>query len=53
MNDRIHLTQLLEAAQCLAKQNGDVVLSYLINMALLHAEQLDNDEEMETIAELA
>ena len=50
MEERNYLIEHLTAAQLLAREAGDVVLSYLINMGLMHAQRLDTSEA-EAIAE--
>jgi len=39
MSHRVHVTDLLEAAKLLADAQQDVMLSYLICMAILEARQ--------------
>ena len=50
MEERNYLVEHLTAAQLLAREAGDVVLSYLISMALMHAQRLDTSES-EAIAD--
>ena len=45
MEERDYLVEHLTAAKCLAKDGGDVVLGYLIDMALMHAQRLDTAED--------
>ncbi|WP_426125374.1 hypothetical protein [Pararhizobium sp. PWRC1-1] len=39
MSHRVHVTDLLQAAKLLADAQQDVILSYLICMAILEAQQ--------------
>lgn len=47
MEERDYLIEHLTAAQLLAREVGDVVLSYLINMALIHAQKRDASKDAE------
>ena len=50
MEERDYLVEHLAAAQHLAREAGDVVLSYLISMALMHAQKRDEAEDVEIAA---
>lgn len=43
MSHRVHVTDLLQAAKLLADAQQDVMLSYLICMALLEAKQTQRE----------
>lgn len=50
MEERDYLVEHLAAAKCLAKEAGDVVPGYMIDMALMHAQRLDAAEDDEITA---
>lgn len=50
MPDDYRLIDILTIAQSMAKEQGDVVLSYLISMAILHAQVRANEELLHDIA---
>ncbi|WP_156381708.1 hypothetical protein [Rhizobium sp. Leaf341] len=52
MEEREYCIEHLTAAQLLARQAGDIILAYLIGMALMHAQGLGDEDDAE-IDELA
>ena len=53
MQDDYRVVDILTIAQSMAKEQGDVVLSYLINMALMHAQIRTNEELLDDVERVA